>query len=119
MSIKNENDGKSWLEWEDGLRKRDSHSLWEFKSSHEDDVMFGSLCSLNFFEQWNKLKKYANDNGVSIIGDIPIYVALDSAEVWVYPDLFELDENLVPKAVAGCPPDAFFSDRSALGKSTV
>ena len=56
---------------------------------------------------------------MSIIGDIPIYVALDSAEVWVYPDLFELDENLVPKAVAGCPPDAIFSDRSALGKSAV
>ena len=107
MSIKNENDGKSWLEWEDGLRKRDSHSLWEFKSSHEDDVMFWEFVQFKFFEQWNKLKKYANDNGVSIIGDIPIYVALDSAEVWVYPDLFELDENLVPKAVAGCPPDAF------------
>ena len=107
MSIKNENDGKSWLEWEDGLRKRDSHSLWKFKSSHEDDVMFWEFVQFKFFEQWNKLKKYANDNGVSIIGDIPIYVALDSAEVWVYPDLFELDENLVPKAVAGCPPDAF------------
>ena len=107
MSIKNENDGKSWLEWEDGLRKRDSHSLWEFKSSHEDDVMFWEFVQFKFFEQWNKLKKYANDNGVSIIGDIPIYVALDSAEVWVYPDLFELDENLVPRAVAGCPPDAF------------
>ena len=107
MSIKNENDGKSWLEWEDGLRKRDSHSLWEFKSSHEDDVMFWEFVQFKFFEQWNKLKKYANDNGVSIIGDIPIYVALDSAEVWVYPDLFELDENLVPKAVAGCPPDVF------------
>ena len=91
MSIKNENDGKSWLEWEDGLRKRDSHSLWEFKSSHEDDVMFWEFVQFKFFEQWNKLKKYANDNGVSIIGDIPIYVALDSAEVWVYPDLFELD----------------------------
>ena len=56
MSIKNENDGKSWLEWEDGLRKRDSHSLWEFKSSHEDDVMFWEFVQFKFFEQWNKLK---------------------------------------------------------------
>lgn len=70
-------------------------------------LCFGSLCSLNFLNSGTNLKSNANDNGVSIIGDIPIYVALDSAEVWVYPDLFELDENLVPKAVAGCPPDAF------------
>ena len=107
MSIKDDNDGKSWLEWDEKLRKRDSHALWEFKSTHEDDVMFWEFLQFKFFEQWNKLKKYANENGISIIGDIPIYVALDSAEVWVYPDLFELDENLLPTAVAGCPPDAF------------
>ncbi len=107
MSIKDENDGKSWLEWDESLRKRDSHSLWEFKSAHEDDVMFWEFVQYKFFEQWDKLKKYANENGISIIGDIPIYVALDSAAVWVYPDLFELDENLMPTAVAGCPPDAF------------
>lgn len=107
MSIKDANDGKSWLEWKDGLRRRDSHALWEFKSAHEDDVLFWEFLQYKFFEQWNKLKKYANENGISIIGDIPIYVALDSADVWVYPDLFELDDDLMPKAVAGCPPDAF------------
>ncbi len=107
MSIKDANKGKSWLEWDDGLRKRDSHSLWEFKSTHEDDVMFWEFLQFKFFEQWDKLKEYANKNGISIIGDIPIYVALDSAEVWVYPDLFELDKDLMPTAVAGCPPDAF------------
>jgi len=107
MSIKDANKGKSWLEWDDGLRKRDSHSLWEFKSTHEDDVMFWEFLQFKFFEQWDALKEYANENGISIIGDIPIYVALDSAEVWVYPDLFELDEDLMPTAVAGCPPDAF------------
>lgn len=107
MSIKDENDGKAWLEWEDGLRKRNPSSLWEFKSSHEDDVMFWEYLQFEFFEQWHKLKKYANDNGISIIGDIPIYVALDSADVWVYNDLFELDDDLMPTAVAGCPPDAF------------
>lgn len=107
MSIKDDNNGKSWLEWDEKLRKRDSHALWEFKSAHEDDVMFWEFMQFKFYEQWNKLKSYANENGISIIGDIPIYVALDSAEVWVYPDLFELDENLLPTAVAGCPPDAF------------
>ena len=116
MSIKNENDGKSWLEWEDGLRKRDSHSLWEFKSSHEDDVMFWEFVQFKFFEQWNKLKKYANDNGVSIIGDIPIYVALDSADVWSHPELFQLDEeNLTPLKVSGVPPDAFSEDGQLWG----
>lgn len=108
MSIKNENNGKSWLEWEDnGLKYRDSHALWLFRSSHEDDVMFWEFLQFKFFEQWHKLKTYANERGVQIIGDIPIYVALDSAAVWVYPDLFDLDESLNPKAVAGCPPDAF------------
>lgn len=107
MSIKDANNGISWLEWDESLRKRDSHALWEFKSSHEDDVLFWEFIQFKFFEQWNALKQYANDAGISIVGDIPIYVALDSAEVWVYPDLFELDENLIPTAVAGCPPDAF------------
>lgn len=107
MSIKDANDGRSWQEWDEGLRMRDSHALWEFRCAHEDDIMFWEFLQFKFFEQWNKLRSYANERGVSIIGDIPIYVALDSAEVWVYPDLFELDEKLVPKAVAGCPPDAF------------
>lgn len=107
MSIKDANNGISWLEWDESLRKRDSHALWEFKSSHEDDVLFWEFIQFKFFEQWNALKQYANDAGISIVGDIPIYVALDSAEVWVYPDLFELDGNLIPTAVAGCPPDAF------------
>lgn len=107
MSIKDENNGKSWLEWDEGLRCRDSGALWEFRCAHEDDIMFWEFLQFKFFEQWRKLKDYANDNGVSIIGDIPIYVALDSAEVWVYPDLFDLNEELLPCAVAGCPPDAF------------
>jgi 4-alpha-glucanotransferase len=107
MAIKEENDNKCWLEWEDGLRKRDSHELWLFKSGHEKEVEFWEFLQFKFFEQWSKLKSYANSKGIRIIGDIPIYVALDSAAVWVYPDLFELDEELEPKAVAGCPPDAF------------
>lgn len=107
MTAKGLNDGKCWLEWDDGLKKRDPHTLWMFKNDNADEVMFWEFLQFKFFEQWFELKKYANSKGVQIIGDIPIYVALDSAAVWVYPDLFDLDENLEPKSVAGCPPDPF------------
>ena len=107
MSMKESFDGKPWHEWDEGLKKRDPHSLWLYKSAHEDDVMFWEFLQFEFFNQWKALKTYANSKGVSIIGDIPIYVALDSADVWVYTDLFDLDEELLPQNVAGCPPDAF------------
>ena len=107
MTIKDHYNGKSWLEWDEGLKKRDPHELWMFKEAHADEVEFYEFIQYKFFEQWKKLKEYANGRGVQIIGDIPIYVALDSAAVWVYPDLFELDDELEPITVAGCPPDAF------------
>ena len=107
MAIKESYDGKPWSEWDEGLKRRDPHSLWLFKEAHRDEVEFWEFLQFKFFEQWTKLKKYANDSGIQIIGDIPIYVALDSAAVWVHPDLFDLDEELVPRTVAGCPPDAF------------
>lgn len=115
MAIKDENGGKCWLEWEDGLKRRDPHSLWLFKTAHEDEVMFWEFVQFKFFGQWRALKSYANDNGVKIIGDLPIYVALDSAAVWVYPDLFELGSDLKPRTVAGCPPDAFTEDGQLWG----
>lgn len=107
MTAKNANDGKCWLEWEDGLKNRDPHTLWLFKTENADEVEFWEFLQYKFFEQWTLLKAYANEKNIKIVGDIPIYVALDSADVWVYPDLFDLDENLEPKTVAGCPPDAF------------
>lgn len=107
MAIKESNKGEAWTEWEDGLKRRDPHSLWLFKEAHKDEVEFWEFLQFKFFEQWTKLKAYANENGIQIIGDIPIYVALDSAAVWVYPDLFDLDKDLYPNTVAGCPPDAF------------
>ena len=68
-----------------------------------------------FFQQWSDLKKYANEKGVKIIGDAPIYVAMDSADVWAHPELFQLDENNLPTLVAGCPPDAFSEDGQLWG----
>lgn len=107
MTIKNANDGKGLPEWDEKLKKRDPHSLWLFKNEHYDEVEFWEFIQFKFFEQWKKLKAYANENGIKIIGDIPIYVSEDSVDVWVYPDLFELDNDLTPISVAGCPPDAF------------
>mgnify|MGYP005963651395 CR=1 FL=1 len=107
MAVKGKYEGKGWMDWDEDIRFRRPEALSAYREELAEEINYWKFLQFKFFEQWNKLKKYANDNGVSIIGDIPIYVALDSAEVWVYPDLFELDENLVPKAVAGCPPDAF------------
>lgn len=107
MAIKDSCEGKPWFEWDEGLKRRYPHSLWLFKEAHHDEVEFWEFLQFKFFEQWTKLKEYANDSGIQIIGDIPIYVALDSAAVWVHPDLFDLDDKLNPRTVAGCPPDAF------------
>ena len=115
MAIKDEHNGKSWLDWDENLKRRDSHSLWLFKESHKDEVEFWEFLQYEFFKQWNKLKSYANNKQIEIIGDIPIYVALDSADVWVHPDLFELDDSLEPLNVAGCPPDAFSADGQLWG----
>ncbi len=115
MAIKDEHGGKCWTEWVDGLKRRDSHSLWLFKEAHAEEVEFWEFVQFKFFEQWSALKAYAKEKGVKIIGDIPIYVALDSADVWVSPDLFELDDDLLPTAVAGCPPDAFTADGQLWG----
>ena len=71
------------------------------------DIEFHQDLQFTFFKQWMKLKEYANDNGILVIGDIPIYVAMDSADTWANPELFQLDKENVPLAVAGCPPDGF------------
>ena len=115
MAMKEEFGGKPWYLWDEGLKKRDPHSLWLFKSSHEDEVMFWEFVQFKFFEQWSKLKAYANENGIKIIGDIPIYVSPDSADVWVYPDLFDLSADLTPNKVAGCPPDGYSPDGQLWG----
>lgn len=115
MSIKEAHQGAPWWTWEEGLRFRDPHALWMFREEHGQDVLFWEFLQYAFFEQWDGLKSYANQKGIKIIGDIPIYVAQDSADVWVYPDLFELDENLLPTQVAGCPPDAFSPDGQLWG----
>ncbi|MEE0946075.1 MAG: 4-alpha-glucanotransferase [Acutalibacteraceae bacterium] len=107
MALKNANDSKSWDNWKNELKYRDKQALKEAKKLYKEDIDFFMMLQYLFEKQWFELKNYANDNGIKIIGDIPIYVAYDSADVWCAPSQFELDENLLPKRVAGCPPDEF------------
>ncbi len=107
MALKNDNGGRSWSTWEDGVRLRKPAALKAAFAKYKDDVELYCFIQYLFSKQWSALKKYANDNGIEIIGDIPIYVAFDSADTWANPELFQFDKDNVPIDVAGCPPDAF------------
>ncbi len=107
MAVKDYHKGKSWSLWEDDIRLRRPEALEKYKSLLEEQILFYKFQQYLFLGQWMRLKKYANEKGVQIIGDIPIYVAFDSADAWANPELFQFDENCVPTGVAGCPPDWF------------
>ena len=115
MALKDYFGGVSWDKWEKNLRLRKDFALNEYRSKLSDEINFYKFLQYMFFAQWNKLKKYANEKGIKIIGDIPIYVAADSADVWAEPELFQLDKDGKPKAVAGCPPDGFAADGQLWG----
>jgi 4-alpha-glucanotransferase len=106
-AIKNQRDGKVWSEWDEGLRRRDPDALKRTRQELYDEVEAQEFYQFLFFRQWAALKKYANQKGVLIVGDIPIFVSYDSADVWTHPDLFKLDEAGKPSVVAGVPPDYF------------
>ena len=97
----------SWSQWPLPLRLRDAQALADFSSSHSVEVDFQTFLQFLFFRQWQSLKEYANSHGVLLIGDIPIFMGFDSAEVWAQPHLFQLDADRQPLAVAGVPPDFF------------
>ena len=107
MALKDANGGKSWLEWDEPLKKRYDDAINIAKEEHKEDINFWIIMQYFFFKQWNELRAYANEKNIEIIGDLPIYVALDSVDVWANPGLFQLDDNLNPTDVAGCPPDGF------------
>ncbi len=115
MAIKSINDQKDWREWPQILRHRDPAALKEIAKDLEKDINFHKFMQFKFSQQWFKLKEYANQNGVKIIGDIPIYVALDSCDVWANTDQFQLNDDLAPTSVAGCPPDAFAEEGQLWG----
>ena len=107
MALKDAHEGASFFTWEDELRLRDATAIAKAKEDYADEIGFYQYLQYEFFRQWKELKEYANKQDIKIIGDIPIYIAEDSADVWCNPSLFQMDENGRPVAVAGCPPDAF------------
>lgn len=107
MAVKNSLNGVSWSEWESDLKGRNPDVLEQKKEELAEEIQFVRFQQYEFLKQWTKLKAYANEQEIKIIGDIPIYVAFDSADAWANPELFQFDEDCTPLAVAGCPPDAF------------
>lgn len=107
---------KAWLEWPDEeIRLRDSKALIHYREMLAEDIKLFTYIQFLFFRQWNDLREYAHANGIKIVGDLPIYVALDSADVWASPENFQLDEENFPVEVAGVPPDYFSEDGQLWG----
>ena len=115
MALKEKNKGRSWTEWKKKLRMRDPETLEKWRERCLEDVDYYVFTQYLFFKQWNALKQYANERGIQIIGDAPIYVSMDSSDVRSQPELFQLDEANVPIEVSGCPPDAFSADGQLWG----
>ena len=115
MALKESHGGRPWLEWPEGERLRRPEALAEARERLAGEITFWKRVQLLFFSQWRELKAYANGRGVSIIGDLPIYVSVDSADVWANPEQFQLDAAGRPAEVAGCPPDGFSADGQLWG----
>lgn len=115
MAIKGCQGGKEWTAWEEPLRNREKKAIQRCSKELKKEIGFWKFLQFWFFRQWNALKHYANQQGIKIIGDIPLYAALDSADVWAEREQFKLDRNGNPIEVAGCPPDAFSDDGQKWG----
>ena len=115
MACKEHFGNREWLSWKKDIRDRKMEALISYQVMLEKEIRFWEFVQYKFWQQWDRLHAYANEKGIQIIGDIPIYVALDSADVWVHPEQFLLDENHEPTVVAGCPPDAFSDEGQKWG----
>jgi len=116
MALKRHFGMKAWTEWEDeAIRLREEHALAKYRQELAEDMELFIYIQYLFFKQWNALRGYAKEKGIGIIGDLPIYVAMDSADVWAEPKFFQLDEKNVPYEVSGVPPDAFSADGQLWG----
>ncbi|MCM1149175.1 MAG: 4-alpha-glucanotransferase [Butyricicoccus sp.] len=115
MALKMHFGGASWTQWPDGVRLREPAELEKYRKMLREDVDFFTWVQYKFFRQWKSLRAYAHSKGVKIIGDVPIYVPLDSADVWACPENFQLDGDRRPRCVAGVPPDYFSADGQLWG----
>ena len=115
MAVKDRFDGVEWTKWAEDIRLRWGNAMDYYRRELYFDIEFQQYLQYQFYRQWNQLKTYANQRGIQLIGDIPIYVSMDSADAWAHPELFQLDSENVPLAVAGCPPDGFSADGQLWG----
>lgn len=115
MSCKGYFQDGPWQEWPLPLRLCTEKAVKEYSVLLEKEIRFWKFCQFTFFSQWKALKKYANQNGICLIGDIPIYMAMDSADVWANSNWFQLDSEKKPTNVAGVPPDAFAAEGQLWG----
>lgn len=116
MALKGHFGMAAWTQWPDeAIRMRDGAAMERYRKELEPEIRFYTYIQFLFFRQWEALRAYAHSKGVGIIGDLPIYVALDSADVWAEPENFQLDENNLPTKVSGVPPDYFNADGQLWG----
>jgi len=115
MALKERFGGKSWQRWPKEYKFRLKEAVAEAKASLDDEMGYHLFAQYVFDKQWRKLKKYTNDKGIKIIGDIPIFIAGDSADAWANEKLFDFNKYKKPRKVAGCPPDAFSRDGQLWG----
>lgn len=115
MTIKDIHCGKGISEWSRLYKAKDASLIGEIQEKYATDIDFYRFLQYEFFSQWNTMHKFASENGIRIIGDIPIYVAADSADVFDCPDIFLLDSDLSPTEISGCPPDSFSADGQLWG----
>ncbi|MCC7094896.1 MAG: 4-alpha-glucanotransferase, partial [Ignavibacteriaceae bacterium] len=107
MACKDHHNGAAWNSWEKGLVQRDEKVLAEWKKKLADEIEYHKFVQFIFFRQWNSLRKYANEKGIKIIGDMPIFIAYDSSDLWSNKNLFTVDDEGNLTFVAGVPPDYF------------
>ena len=116
MSVKAKFGMVSWQNWpDDDIRLRKPEAVAAYTQELQEDIGFWIFTQFLFFRQWEALRDYAEEKGIGFIGDVPIYVAMDSADIWAEPQFFQLDEDRRPKEVSGCPPDAFNDDGQLWG----
>ena len=115
MSLKEKFGYGQWTEWPEDIKLRKKAAIDKYSKDLKNKINFHKFIQFKFYEQFDKLKNYCHQKGLKLIGDVPIYVPLDSSDVWANPSMFQLDAKLTPLAVAGVPPDAFTADGQLWG----